>query len=96
MLLFSVLWDIIKCKRPGSRQVGKLILLTPFYQVILVWEITSGKASGERKISWKTLNRCSTQQEIAFQKVWSGLHFEKNPRQEKIILCGKDTTGRPK
>lgn len=30
------------------------------------------------------------------KKVCSGLHFEKNPRQEKIILCGKDTTGRPK
>lgn len=26
----------------------------------------------------------------------SGLHFERNPRQEKIILCGKDTTGKPK
>jgi hypothetical protein len=43
------------------------MLLTPFCQVILVWEITSGKASGERKISRKSLNRCSTRQETAFE-----------------------------
>lgn len=43
------------------------MLPTPFCQVILVWEITSGKTSGERKISSKTRNRCSTQQETAFR-----------------------------
>lgn len=70
----------------------------------LVWEITSGETSGERKISRKTLNICSTQQETALEtwdptckkKVCSGLHFEKNPIWGKIILCGKDTTGRPR
>lgn len=31
---------------------------------------------------------------ICKKKVCSGLYFEKNFRQEKIIFCGKDIIGR--
>ena len=93
-----------KSGKTWASKVLIIVLLTPFRQVILVWEITSGKASRGKKISSKIPNRCSTQQEIAFptwdptckKKLCGSLHFEKNPRWEKIILCSKDTTERPK
>lgn len=62
-----------------------------------------GKEVTGREISSNT-EQMFKQQENAFQtwdpnckkKVYSGLQFEKNPRWEKIMLCGKYTTGRPK